>query len=82
MPHHPRAPRALVAVLGAAPVLYHSVATLYEGLFVVLAAVIALPYLFYPRRRRDARVVRGRAGGADRARHRLRPLHLQPRPAR
>lgn len=48
---------ALAAVLGAAPVLYHSVATLYEGLFVVLAAVTSLPYLFYLRRRRDARVV-------------------------
>jgi hypothetical protein len=48
---------ALAAVLGAAPVLYHSVATLYEGLFVVLAAVTSLPYLFYLRRRHEARLV-------------------------
>ncbi len=48
---------ALAAVLGAAPVLYHQVATLYEVLLVVLAAVISLPYLLYLRRRHDARVV-------------------------
>ncbi len=48
---------ALVAVLGAAPVLYHSVATLYAGLFVVLAAVTSLPYLLYLRRRHEARLV-------------------------
>ena len=48
---------ALAAVLGAAPVLYHQVATLYEGLLVVLAAVIGLPYLLYLRRRHEVRVV-------------------------
>ena len=48
---------ALAAVLGAAPVLYHQVATLYEGLLVVLAAVISVPYLLYLRRRHEARVV-------------------------
>ena len=48
---------ALAAVLGAAPVLYHSVATLYEGLFVLLAAGTSLPYLLYLRRRHEARVV-------------------------
>ncbi len=48
---------ALAAVLGAAPVLYHSVATLYEALFVVLAAATSLPYLLYLRRRHQARVV-------------------------
>ena len=48
---------ALAAVLGAVPVLYHSVATLYEGLFLVLAAVTSLPYLLYLRRRTEARTV-------------------------
>ena len=48
---------ALVAVLGASPILYHSVATLYEVLIVVLAAVISLPYLLYLRRRAEARMV-------------------------
>lgn len=48
---------ALAAVLGAAPVLYHSVATLYEALFVLLAAAISLPYLLYLRRRQEARMV-------------------------
>jgi hypothetical protein len=47
----------LAAVLGASPVLYHSVATLYEGLILVLAAVTAVPYLLYRRHRADARVV-------------------------
>jgi len=47
----------LVAVLGASPVLYHSVATLYEGLILLLAAVTALPYLLWLRRRADARMV-------------------------
>ncbi len=48
---------ALVAVLGAAPVFYHQVATLYEALILVLAAVSSLPYLLYRRRRADARMV-------------------------
>ncbi|MDR0342240.1 MAG: hypothetical protein LBI49_03855, partial [Nocardiopsaceae bacterium] len=48
---------ALVAVLGAAPVFYHQVATLYEAVIVVLAAVTALPYLWYRRYRADARMV-------------------------
>jgi len=48
---------ALAAVLGASPVLYHQVATLYEVLLVVLAAVISLPYLLYLRRRHEALVV-------------------------
>ncbi len=48
---------ALAAVLGASPILYHSVATLYEVLIVVLAAVTSLPYLLYLRRRAEARMV-------------------------
>jgi hypothetical protein len=47
----------LVAVLGAAPVFYHQVATLYEAVILVLVAVTALPYLLYRRRRTDARMV-------------------------
>ncbi len=48
---------AMAAVLGAAPVLYHSVATLYEAIILVLAATVSLPYLLYLRRRADARMV-------------------------
>ncbi len=48
---------ALAAVLGASPILYHSVATLYEALILVLAAVTSVPYLLYLRRRAEARVV-------------------------
>ena len=48
---------ALAAVLGASPILYHSVATLYEALILVLAAVTSLPYLLYLRRRSEARTV-------------------------
>lgn len=47
----------LVAVLGASPVLYHSVATLYEVLILLVAAVTSLPYLLWLRRRADARMV-------------------------
>jgi hypothetical protein len=47
----------LVAVLGASPVLYHSVTTLYAALLVALAAVTALPYLWYVGRRAEARLV-------------------------
>jgi hypothetical protein len=48
---------ALAAVLGASPILYHSVATLYEALILVLAVVTSVPYLLYLRRRAEARVV-------------------------
>jgi len=48
---------ALAAVIGASPILYHSVATLYEVLIVVLAAVTSVPYLLYVRRRAEARMV-------------------------
>ena len=48
---------ALAAVLGASPILYHSVATLYEALILVLAAVTSVPYLLYLRRRTEARMV-------------------------
>jgi hypothetical protein len=48
---------ALAAVLGASPVFYHSVATLYEAIILVLAAALSLPYLLYLRRRADARMV-------------------------
>ncbi|HEY5354953.1 MAG TPA: hypothetical protein VIK57_21115 [Streptosporangiaceae bacterium] len=47
----------LAAVLGASPVLYHSVATLYAALLTVLAAVTALPYLWHVGRRAEARLV-------------------------
>jgi hypothetical protein len=50
---------ALAGVLGASPVLYHSVATLYEALLLVLAAVTAVPYLFWRHRRADALLVLG-----------------------
>ena len=48
---------ALAAVLGASPILYHSVATLYEALILVLAAVTSVPYLLYLRRRTELRTV-------------------------
>lgn len=48
---------ALAAVLGASPILYHSVATLYEALILVLAVVTSVPYLLYLGRRAEARVV-------------------------
>ena len=48
---------ALAAVLGASPILYHSVATLYEALILALAAVTSVPYLLYLRRRTEARTV-------------------------
>src|SRR5262249_59220801 len=48
---------ALAAVLGASAVCYHSVATLYEAVILVLAAATSLPYLVYLRRRADARIV-------------------------
>lgn len=48
---------ALAAVIGASPILYHSVATLYEAVILVLAAVTSVPYLLYLRRRTEARTV-------------------------
>ena len=48
---------ALAAVLGASPILYHSVATLYEALILVLAVVTSVPYLLYLGRRAEARTV-------------------------
>jgi hypothetical protein len=48
---------ALAAVLGASPVFYHSVATLYEAVILALAAAVSLSYLLYLRRRADARMV-------------------------
>jgi hypothetical protein len=48
---------ALAAVLGASPVFYHSVATLYEAVILVLAAAVSLSYLLYLRRRADARMI-------------------------
>jgi hypothetical protein len=47
----------LVAVVGATPVLYHSVATLYLVVLLAVIAVIGLPYLLYTRRGREARVL-------------------------
>ena len=48
---------ALAAVLGASPILYHSVATLYEALIVVLAVATSVPFLIYLRRRTEVRTV-------------------------
>jgi hypothetical protein len=48
---------ALVAVVAASPVLYHSVATLYAAVMLGLVAVIALPYLLLQHQRRVARVL-------------------------
>ena len=70
---------ALAAVLGASPILYHSVATLYEALILVLAAVTSLPYLLYLRRRTEARTVLAGLAGARGARHWLRLVHLRRR---
>jgi hypothetical protein len=47
----------LVAVVGATPVLYHSVATLYLVVLLAAVAVVCLPYLLYLRRGREARVL-------------------------
>jgi len=47
----------LVTVIAASVVLYHSVATLYAAVLLALVAVITLPYLFYRRERRAARVM-------------------------
>ena len=48
---------ALAAVIGASPILYHSVASLYEALIVVAAVVTSVPYLLYRRRRAEAGTV-------------------------
>jgi hypothetical protein len=48
---------ALVAVVAASAVLYHSVATLYAAVMLALVAVIALPYLLLQHQRRVARVL-------------------------
>jgi hypothetical protein len=47
----------LVTVVGATPVLYHSVATLYLVVLLVAVAVTCLPYLLFARRGREARVL-------------------------
>jgi hypothetical protein len=47
----------LVTVVGATPVLYHSVATLYLVVLLGAVALICLPYLLYVRRGREARVL-------------------------
>jgi hypothetical protein len=47
----------LVTVVGATPVLYHSVATLYLVVLLVVVAVTCLPYLLYQRRGREARIL-------------------------
>ena len=47
----------LVAAVGATPVLYHSVATLYLVVLLAVVAVTCLPYLLYLRRGREARVL-------------------------
>ena len=54
---------ALAAVIGASPILYHQVGTLYEALIVVLAAVTSVPYLIYVRQRETARMVLAGLGG-------------------
>ena len=54
---------ALAAVIGASPILYHQVGTLYEALILVLAAVTSVPYLIYLRRREEARMVLAGLGG-------------------
>jgi hypothetical protein len=48
---------ALVAVVSASAVLYHSVATLYAAVMLALVAVIALPYLLLQHQRRVAKVL-------------------------
>ncbi len=55
----------LVAVVGASPVLYHSVATLYAAVLLALVAVIGLPYLIRGGHRRETRALLfGLAGAA------------------
>ena len=47
----------LVAVVGAAAVFYHSVATLYAAVLFALVALICLPYLLHGRHRRETRAL-------------------------
>jgi uncharacterized membrane protein YhdT len=47
----------LVAVVGASPVLYHSVATLYAAVLLALVAIIGLPYLIRGGHRRETRAL-------------------------
>ena len=47
----------LVAVVGASPVLYHSVATLYAAVLLALVAVVGLPYLIHGGHRREMRAL-------------------------
>jgi len=47
----------LVVAVGATPVLYHSVATLYLVVLLAVVAVTCLPYLLYLRRGREARAL-------------------------
>jgi len=47
----------LVAVVGASPVLYHSVATLYAAVLLALVAIIGLPYLIHGGHRRETRAL-------------------------
>ena len=47
----------LLTVVGATPVLYHSVAALYLVVLLAMVAVICLPYLLYTRHGREARVL-------------------------
>ena len=47
----------LVAVVGASPVLYHSVAALYAAVLLALVAVIGLPYLIHGGHRREMRAL-------------------------
>ena len=55
----------LVAVVGASPVFYHSVATLYAAVLLALVAVIGLPYLLRGGHRREVRaLLLGLAGTA------------------
>jgi hypothetical protein len=55
----------LLAVVGASPVLYHSVATLYAAVLLALVAIIGLPYLIHGGHRREMRaLLLGLAGAA------------------
>lgn len=54
---------ALVTVVGASAVFYHSVATLYAAVLFVLVTVICLPYLLRGRHRAEARALLLALGG-------------------
>jgi hypothetical protein len=53
----------LVTVIGATPVLYHSVATLYLVALLAVVAVTCLPYLLFTRHMREARALLLSLGG-------------------